>query len=123
MQRTPVDRNGAVRARLCSKLHRVGGASASACVETRECSTDGNLRGQIQYELGRTRLHRYGVQAVGWRYRLRRRTVDRDGTLADPARDAYIVRECLLSRDRRGERIAEGVQGVHRNRNLVICAT
>ena len=77
-----------------------------------EVSTDGDLGRELEREPGGPRLHGDGVQTVGRGHGPGRAAINRDGALADPARDADVVGERPVRLDRRAERIAERIQGV-----------
>lgn len=85
--------------------------------------TSGNVRREIEHELRRSGGHGDGVETVGGGHSVRCASVDRDGPLADPARDADLIGEWFRRPDRRGERVPERVERVHRDGDFVRCET
>lgn len=132
MQRAAMHRDAAVRARFCRG--RIEGASDAVGAyppkrrritrrrkEIRR--TSGNVRREIEHELRRSGLHGEGVETVGGGHGVRCASVDRDGPLADPARDADLIGERFRRPDRRGKRVPERVERVHSDGDFVRCET
>ena len=83
--------------------------------------TNCDLRREIQCKFRCTSLNRYGLQAIGRLNGTGLFTVDSDGSIVGPAWNTDIVSERFVGRNRRGERVAERIDGVNGHFDLVVC--
>lgn len=85
--------------------------------------TCGDLCGEAERDLRRACADSHGLKPIRGRYGLGSAIVDGYRAVAGPAGDSDVVREGFVCGHCAGERIAEWVEGVHCDRDVVVCDT